>query len=80
MVQFALATRSVNIQGYKLCQEKLFSTVNLREILPVDKQIDFLFIYELTKSLYCNDKGRPSIDPVLLFRMQIIGYLFGIQS
>ena len=75
------------MQGYKLYQEKLFSTINLREMLPdnhllikIDKKIDFLFIYELTKSLYCNDNGHPSIDPVLFFRMQIIDYLFGIQS
>jgi len=30
--------------------------------------------------LYCSDNGRPSIDPVLFFRMQLIGYLFHIRS
>lgn len=78
---------SAKMQGYKPYQEQLFSTVNLREMIPdkhllikIDKEIDFSFIYDLTKELYCNDNGRPSIDPVLFFRMQIIGYLFGIQS
>jgi len=75
------------MQGYKLYQEKLFSIINLRAMIPnnhllikIDKQINFSFIYELTKNLYCNDNGRPSVDPVLFFRMHVIGYLFGIES
>lgn len=75
------------MQGYKLYQEKLFSIINLRAMIPnnhllirIDKQIDFSFIYELTKSLYCNDNGSPPVDPVLFFRMHVIGYLFGIES
>ncbi|MDP5210795.1 transposase [Microbulbifer sp. 2205BS26-8] len=30
--------------------------------------------------MYCPDNGRASIDPALFFRMQIIGYLYGIKS
>ncbi|NND00978.1 MAG: transposase [Gammaproteobacteria bacterium] len=26
------------------------------------------------------DNGRPSIDPVLFFRMQLVSYLFWIES
>ena len=32
------------------------------------------------KNLYCADNGRPAIDPVVLFKMLFIGYLFGIRS
>ena len=46
----------------------------------IDKYIDFSFIRELTKNLYCADNGRPGIDPVILFKMILIGYLFGIRS
>jgi transposase len=46
----------------------------------IDKHIDFSFIRELTKDMYCPDNGRPPIDPVLLFKMLLIGYLFGIRS
>ncbi|MXS78826.1 transposase, partial [Nitrosomonas sp. JL21] len=35
---------------------------------------------DLTGELYCQDNGRASIDPVLFFRMQLISYLFGIES
>lgn len=46
----------------------------------IDKYIDFSFIREATKDLYCLDNGRPAIDPVMLFKMLFIGYLFGIRS
>lgn len=46
----------------------------------IDKYIDFSFIRELTKELYCHDNGRPAFDPIVLFKMLFIGYLFGIRS
>ncbi len=46
----------------------------------IDKYIDFNFIYKLVEDKYCLDNGRPSIDPVVLFKMIFIGYLFGIRS
>jgi transposase len=46
----------------------------------VDKAIDFSFIREKVARLYCADNGRPAIDPVVLFKMLLIGYLFGIRS
>src|SRR5262245_58528293 len=62
-------------------------TVRLAALVPpthflrrVDKVLDLTFIYALTKSLYCQDNGRPSIDPVLFLRMPLIGYLYGIRS
>ena len=33
----------------------------------IDKYIDFSFIRELTKDLYCHTNGRPAVDPVVLF-------------
>lgn len=46
----------------------------------IDKYISFSFIKDLTKDLYCPDNGRPALDPVILFKMLFIGYLFGIRS
>ena len=45
----------------------------------IDKAIDFSFIYEEVEGLY-SEKGRPSIDPVCLFKIVFIQYLFGIRS
>ena len=46
----------------------------------VDRAVDFSFIYELCAPLYCADNGRPAIDPEILFRMLLVGYLYGIKS
>lgn len=46
----------------------------------IDKYIDFTFIYEKVKGLYCEDNGRPSIDPVVLFKLVFIQALDGIKS
>jgi transposase len=61
--------------------------VSIEELVPkdhllrkIDKAIDFRFIREKVRSLYCADNGRPAIDPVVLFKMLFIGYLFGIRS
>ena len=46
----------------------------------VDRVVDFSFIYDLCAPLYCADNGRPAIDPEILFRMLLVGYLYGIKS
>nr|WP_255547700.1 IS1182 family transposase [Crassaminicella indica] len=46
----------------------------------INKYINFSFIYDLVEDKYCLDNGRPSIDPVVLFKMMFIGYLYGIRS
>ncbi|MEW8200443.1 MAG: hypothetical protein AB2777_22695 [Candidatus Thiodiazotropha endolucinida] len=75
------------MQGRTQFQAELFHTVNLDDFVPqehqlrkIDAVLDLDFVYELTCPLYCTDNGRTSIDPVLFFRMQIIGYLYGIKS
>ena len=49
----------------------------LREI---EAAVDFTFIYDEVRSLYCADNGRPSIDPVMLVKYLLVGYLNGITS
>ena len=46
----------------------------------IDKAIDFTFIYDAVKELYCDDNGRPSVDPVVLFKIVLLQYTFGIRS
>lgn len=64
-----------------------YEFVCLDELVPEDhllrviqKHIDFSFIREKVRPYYCEDNGRPSIDPVVLFKMIFIGYLYGIRS
>ncbi|WP_339263938.1 IS1182 family transposase [Geobacillus sp. FSL K6-3411] len=63
------------------------TTVKLDDLVPedhlvrkLDAAIDFSFIYDVVKDLYSPDHGRPSIDPVMLFKMYLIQYVFGIRS
>jgi len=46
----------------------------------IDTYIDFEFIRDAVRHLYCDNNGRPAADPVLLFKMLFIGYLFGVRS
>ena len=38
----------------------------------IDAAVDFNRLYEMVEPLYCEDNGRPSIDPVVLFKMVLI--------
>lgn len=46
----------------------------------IDRHIDFGFIYDKVEHLYCKDNGRPPVDPVMLFKMLLVGYLYGVRS
>ncbi|WP_336047179.1 transposase, partial [Solibacillus ferritrahens] len=48
-------------------------------VRKLDAAIDFSFVYPLVENLY-SPFGRPSIDPVVLFKMTMIQYVFGIRS
>jgi len=42
--------------------------------------VDFSFIYDEVRDLYCGNNGRPSIDPVVLVKYLLLGYLNNIES
>ena len=46
----------------------------------IDEHIDFSFITEKTNPYYREGIGRPSLPPIRLFKMLLIGYLYGIRS
>lgn len=46
----------------------------------IEKVIDFSRIYEMVEHLYCEDNGRPSVDPVVLVKMVLVQHLYGIKS
>ncbi|MGV8084137.1 MAG: IS1182 family transposase [Coriobacteriia bacterium] len=61
--------------------------VTIEELVPadhllrkIDSVIDFSFVNEICRPYYCADNGRPAIEPVILFKMLFVGYLFGIRS
>ena len=48
-------------------------------IRKLEEAIDWTFVYPLCKPLY-SDFGRPSIDPVVLFKLIFINIIFGYNS
>ncbi|MDY3984646.1 transposase [Dysosmobacter sp.] len=60
--------------------------VDMESLIPenhllrkVDSMVSFDFIYDLLAPYY-SVTGRPSVDPVSMFKMLLIGYLYGIKS
>jgi len=46
----------------------------------VASAVDFSFIRDRVKHLYSADNGRPALDPVVLFKLLLLGYLYGVRS
>ena len=70
----------------KNIQSEILMTT-MEELVPadslfrkIDRYIDFTFIYDEVRDLYCENNGRPSIDPVVLFKLIFIQALDGIKS
>ena len=74
------------MQGKKEYQEKLFNSFQLSERIPKDNfyrrlkdAIDLDFLYPLTKCYY-GESGQKSIDPVVFFKLCLVGYLENLIS
>jgi transposase len=74
------------MMGQHSRSEALFYYFRLEDQVPethllrlIEKHISFVFVREKLKASY-SDTGRPSIDPELLLRILLIGYLYGITS
>ena len=61
-----------------LCVDMLVPKDHL--LRKIDAAVDFTHIYDLVEDLYCEGNGRPSCDPVVLFKLVLIQHLFGIRS
>jgi len=66
--------------------ESLFHYFRLEDQVPedhllrlIDRHVNFDFVRAKLKDRY-SDTGRPSIDPELLLRMLLVGYLYGVTS
>jgi len=66
--------------------ESLFYYFRMEDQVPenhllrlIDRHVNFEFIRAKLKDSY-SDVGRPSIDPELLLRILLIGYLYGVTS
>src|SRR5688500_4519011 len=74
------------MMGAKRPSRKEFYRVSLEEWVPADHllrrvagAVDFAFVRRLTQRFYSHT-GQPSVDPVVLFKMALVGYLYAITS
>lgn len=74
------------MQGRKELTPKMLYQVHLQDLIPeqnfyrlLDKAIDFHFLYKATAQYY-GEEGQESIDPVVFFKICLVGYLNNINS
>src|ERR1700692_1328118 len=74
------------MMGQQPRMESLFYYFRLEDQIPedhllrlIDRHIDLSFVRERLKNFY-SGTGRPSIDPEVLLRLLLVGYLYGITS
>jgi transposase len=65
-------------QVHLLCMDEMVPKDHL--LRDIERSIDFSFIYDLVEEKYSLDKGRPSLDPVMLIKLPLIQYMYGIKS
>ena len=72
--------------GYKAKDFQIHTNVSLESLIPkdnfyrqVERCLDISFVRDLVYDLY-SDIGRPSIDPVVFFKLQLIAFFEGIRS
>lgn len=75
MTQNADKNRS---QVHFFCMDDIVPKDHLLRL--IDRAMNWSFIYELVEKKYSSDYGRPSIDPVVLIKIPLIQYLYGIKS
>ena len=69
-------SRSESLFYYFRIEDQVPETHLLRQI---DRHVSFEFVREQLRDSY-SDTGRPSIDPEVLLRILLLGYLYGITS
>ncbi len=74
------------MMGHHFRSEALFYYFRLEDQVPenhllrlIDRHVNFDFVRAKLKAAY-SDTGRPSIDPELLLRVLLVGYLYGVTS
>jgi len=74
------------MQGRKDIQPKMMYQVNINDLVAEDKfyrqlstTLDLHFLYKATAKYYGSD-GQDSIDPVVFFKICLVGYLNNINS
>ncbi len=73
--------------GHKTKVRKVHKAICLEDLVPPDNfyrdlevKLDLTFVRDLVRDHYASRMGRPSIDPVVFFKLQLIMFFEGIRS
>jgi transposase len=74
------------MMGHRSKRFKLFAETNLEALLPADNfyrqledKLDLSFVHDLVRDCY-DEMDRPSIDPVVFFKLHLIAFFEGVTS
>ena len=72
--------------GHKAREFKQHQSISLEDLVPddnfyrqVERSLDLSFVHDLADEFY-SSMGRPSVDPVVFFKLQLIAFFEGIRS
>ncbi len=72
--------------GEKIRQFADHPTISLEALVPpghfyrrLERILDLAFVRDLVRDYYA-DRGRPSVDPVVFFKLQLVMFFEGIRS
>jgi transposase len=67
--------------------QPMFHYFQMEDLVPenhilrlIDEAVDFSFVKKTVAHCYCMDNGRPAVDPELVVRMLLIGYLYDLSE
>ena len=74
------------MMGTKECSFAPLIRVSLEELVPaehfyrqLERTLDLAFVREFVQQTYAHG-GRPSIDPIVFFKLQLVMFFEGIRS
>ena len=74
------------MMGQKDFTPKLFHSLSLSKLVPeghlvrsLEEVLDLGFVRSLCRPYYSHT-GQPSVDPIVIFKMMLLGYFYGITS
>ena len=86
IIKFKNISGGLILQGSKSLEGQLFYQVSLEQLVPSDhlvrrlaEVLDISWIRKATLAAYSHT-GRPSVDPVVIAKMMLLGFLYNISS
>jgi hypothetical protein len=68
------------MQGQHSRQSSFFGMIYERLLRRIAAAVDFSFVSEVVRDCYCPDNGRPSWNPLVLFKVVLLQFLYDLSG